>query len=53
MSGQEIEWPRLIGDASALGATRMLLLGVTLAHGLLDAPVPADILWFRTGTRAA
>jgi hypothetical protein len=40
----DVAWDELLRFASSLGARRALLLGLTLAHRLLDAPVPADIL---------
>lgn len=42
-------WPELWGRARQLGAERMLLLGVRLAHELLGAPVPeaASQRWHR------
>ena len=33
-------WPELLRRARQLGAERMLLLGMRLAHELLDAPIP-------------
>lgn len=38
------DWGRLLTTARALGAERMLLLGLSLAHTIVDAPVPAHIL---------
>jgi hypothetical protein len=43
-NGVEINWQRLVEESEALGAARMLLLGLSLAHTLLDAPLPAAIL---------
>lgn len=37
-------WDEVLRQASSLGARRALLLGVSLAHRLLDAPVPDEIL---------
>lgn len=37
---QRIDWERLIGHARVLGGERMLLLGLFLAHDLLDADLP-------------
>jgi hypothetical protein len=37
-----LDWPALLDDARASGSRRMLALAVTLAHDLLDAPVPAE-----------
>lgn len=39
-----IDWPRLFREAGALGAGRMLALGLLLARTLLDASVPAEAL---------
>jgi hypothetical protein len=43
VSRDEIDWDRITSDASAIGATRMLLLGLSLASDLLGAPVPASV----------
>jgi hypothetical protein len=40
----DVAWDDVLRLASSLGARRALLLGVTLAHHFLEAPVPADIL---------
>lgn len=42
-SHQEIDWARVAGRARASGGWRMLALGLLLAKGLLDAPLPAEI----------
>ncbi|MBI3351135.1 MAG: nucleotidyltransferase family protein [Nitrospirae bacterium] len=39
-----IDWTRIMKQASALGGERMLLLGLFLAHDLLKAPLPEEIL---------
>jgi hypothetical protein len=39
-----IKWERVMEQARRLGSVRMLYLGLFLAHGLLGAAVPADIL---------
>jgi len=41
---QKIDWDRLTSHACSLGGERMLLLGVCLAHGLLGAALPREIL---------
>jgi hypothetical protein len=38
-----LEWQRVLGQARRLGGTRMLLLGLRLAHELLGADLPAAI----------
>ena len=38
------EWGRLVALSRASGTGRMLSLGLLLAHDLLDAPLPADLL---------
>lgn len=40
----DVDWHALVERAGALGARRMLLLGLLLAHELLDAPVPPHVL---------
>ncbi|HXG19024.1 MAG TPA: nucleotidyltransferase family protein [Methylomirabilota bacterium] len=42
--GQRIDWGRLTGQARALGGERMLLLGLFLAHDLLSAVLPEEVL---------
>jgi len=37
------EWAVLIRRAEAMGATRVLALGLSLARGLLDAPLPTEV----------
>jgi hypothetical protein len=39
-----INWPRLLDRATELGVRRMLLLGLLIAHDLLEAPVPSEVL---------
>jgi hypothetical protein len=39
-SSHDLDWSTVLDRATALGVRRMLLLGVLLAHDLLDAPVP-------------
>lgn len=38
-----LHWPTLLERAQCLHAQRMLLLGLTLAHTLLEAPLPAAV----------
>jgi len=40
---RDIRWERVIVQASELGGERMLLLGLFLAHELLEAPLPEKI----------
>lgn len=40
----EMHWPSLFTRARQLGADRMLLLGLFLAHELLGASLPAEVL---------
>jgi hypothetical protein len=40
----DIEWPRVKQQAADLGCCRMLFVGVLLAHQLLGAIIPEDIL---------
>jgi hypothetical protein len=39
----EINWPALLQRAAAADSERMFLLGLHLAHKLLNAPLPAEI----------
>jgi hypothetical protein len=39
-----LDWDALVSRAATLGVRRMVLLGVLLAHDLLDAPVPREVL---------
>jgi Uncharacterised nucleotidyltransferase len=39
-----MDWDEVMRVTEPLGAGRMLLLGLALANGLLDAPLPAEIL---------
>ena len=43
----------ILDEATALGSRRMLLTGICLAHDLLDAPIPADVVEIAHGDRAA
>ena len=43
VSARDLAWPDLWRDSAAIGARRMLLLGLHLA-AQLDAPIPAEIL---------
>jgi hypothetical protein len=40
----DVAWDEVLRLASSVGARRALLLGVTLAHRFLEAPVPDEIL---------
>lgn len=40
----EMHWPSIFSRARELGADRMLLLGLFLAHQLLGASLPAEVL---------
>jgi hypothetical protein len=44
LSSGELDWLGVVDRAAALGARRMLLLGVLLAHDLLGAPARDDVL---------
>jgi hypothetical protein len=44
VSSDHLDWDEIASKASAIGATRMVLLGVSLASDLLGAPVRSDIL---------
>ncbi len=39
----EINWPALLQRAAATDSERMFLLGLHLAHKLLDAPLPSSV----------
>jgi hypothetical protein len=39
-----LDWTQIVGAASAIGARRMLWLGLVLARDLLAAPLPEDIM---------
>lgn len=41
---QQIDWSLLCSEARRLNVERMLRLGLSVAHELLDAPLPEDIL---------
>jgi hypothetical protein len=41
---QALDWGRVIEQASRLGSTRMLFLGLFLASNLLGAAIPQDVL---------
>jgi hypothetical protein len=43
-SESELNWEVVMARAASLGVRRMLLLGLLLAHSLLDAPVPAAVV---------
>jgi SAM-dependent methyltransferase len=42
-SHPELDWDRILGQARARGAARMVFVGLQLAHDLLDAPVPEPV----------
>jgi hypothetical protein len=39
-----LDWSRIVEQAAALGATRMLMLGLLLVNGLLEVSIPAPLL---------
>lgn len=47
-----IDWPALLDEATAVGAHRMLLLAIALAHELLGARAPGFVLDAANGDRA-
>jgi len=46
-----LNWQFILSEADRLGSTRMLLLGLTLAHRLLHLPLPAAITEKLNGDR--
>lgn len=40
---RDLDWPRMMREAEASGALRIVLLGLFLAHGLLEAALPAEV----------
>jgi hypothetical protein len=46
-----LDWEHAVTRASTIGARRMLLLGLLLAHQLLNAPVPERVLQRARGDR--
>ncbi len=52
ISGDRMPWPAVLDQARALGASRILSLGLMLAADLLEAPVPADVLTQARADRA-
>ena len=38
-----LDWSKLFDEAKGLGCVRVVLLGLKLAHELLDAPLPVDV----------
>jgi len=44
VAGDRIAWPTVLAQARAMGASRILLLGLSLAADLLEPPVPAVVL---------
>ena len=43
----------ILEEATALGSRRMFLTGICLAHDLVDAPIPANVVEIARGDRAA
>ena len=41
---EQTDWSLLMQNAAAQGSRRILLLGLKLAHDLLEAPLPRDVL---------
>ena len=39
-----MNWPKVVAEARSLHCERMLLLGLLLAHDLLEAPVPEELV---------
>ncbi len=46
-ANKAIDWDALLREASAIGCARILVLGLVLAHDLLDAPVPHRMIAHR------
>jgi precorrin-6B methylase 2 len=44
VSSQPVDWPAALQIAADLKSTRVFLLGLSLAHNLLDAPLPEFVL---------
>ena len=44
-AGQPVDWPLTMRIAAKLKSTRLLLLGLYLAHELMDAPPCGRRLW--------
>ncbi len=44
ISSQPVDWPAALQIAADLKSTRVFLLGLSLAHDLLDAPLPESAL---------
>jgi hypothetical protein len=44
ISSQPVDWPAALQIAADLNSTRVFLLGLSLAHDLLDAPLPESVL---------
>ncbi|MEN8106974.1 MAG: nucleotidyltransferase family protein [Pseudomonadota bacterium] len=48
-SNPDLDWPYITELATRTGARRMLLLGLALAHELLQAPLPEQVcIWIRS-----
>lgn len=44
---ETVNWSTVLDRAEALGWTRMVVVGVVLAHDLLDSPLPPDVRQLR------
>jgi Uncharacterised nucleotidyltransferase/Methyltransferase domain len=44
ISAQNVDWTRLLGIAEQMESTRFLLLGLYLAHEVVEAQLPPDVL---------
>ena len=40
----DLDWDKVCHTAKSMGMTRNLSVGLWLAHSLLDAPIPQDVL---------
>ncbi len=49
----EIDLMRILDEATSLGSRRMFLTGICLAHELVGAPIPADLVTIARDDRAA
>jgi hypothetical protein len=50
-AGRVVDWDGLLADAREQGALRILLLGVLLAHRVLESPLPPQVLRAADGDR--
>ena len=53
MQAQAIDWDRAFGRAESLRAQRMVRVGLLLAKGILEAPIPHEIGAVASGDRVA